>query len=1074
MLKQIASFATESGAEILTYDPSRQAIYVVSGGSSLEVLSAQDPANLSSLFTLDLAATAGVPLGGANSVAYKNGLLAIAVAAEEKTDPGLLILVNLDTYTANPTGSVQVLTVGALPDMVTFSPDGRKLLVANEGEPGDTIDPDGSVSIIDVTAGVGAAILQTVDFTAYNGREVELRANGVRIFPDASASEDFEPEYISISPDGGTAFVTLQENNAVAIIDMASAKVKEIVPLGVKDFSRGEPRLTTYDITNRGPITNGGTPLHTAAGETVELGGFSGLWFDGVAANGNLKFLVIPDRGPNGDPIDGNRPFLLPDYQARLLSLEVNETSGAVTITNQLFLRRPDGMPITGLPNIPKIDERAVDALGNPVNLPQLSGFETFGSDYDPLGADLEGIVRAPDGSYWMVDEYRPAIYHFGSDGVLINRFVPQGTVSQANTANPGANFAPGSFGQETLPTAYLTRRENRGFEGMALDTDNGILYAFIQTPLSNPNRAAGNASRVIRMIGINPSTGVPVAEYVYLLQKPQVGDNVDKIGDAVYAGNGKFFVMERDSSLEATAQKFIFEVNLTGATNVLGRDLGNTTLEQQSPDQLAALGIQPLNKLKVTNLPSLGYRPTDKPEGLAYLPDGRLAVINDNDFGVVPGVNRVQLGLIDFPQGNRLDASDRDGGINLQNWPVYGFKMPDSIASYTVNGVTYFVTANEGDDRGDADAEGRGDAIRVKNLGDVVSLDREGLALDQRFAPDLGKDATLGRLIISSIDGDLDGDGDLDQLFSYSSRSFSIYDQLGNLVFDSGDDFERITAELTPELFNADSGDPTKVDTRSDNKGPEPEALTLGQVNGRTYAFIGLERAGGGIMVYDITNPMAPKFLQYIRNDSDISPEGLAFVPAADSPNGQNLLLVAHEISGTVSVFTFNPPTPEPPADGFSSPLLDLRDITGLVTASFTVNREAAFDNFVGFYGVTSETGGIDITGDGIADLNPGDLGYTKAAVEALTDLALTTPNLRESLINADLAGGSLYAPLMVVNGTADNYQDKTVLFAFAAANPDGLDHVRVSNGQLAFEDLLGPNSDRDFNDLVIGLDFI
>ncbi|HEY9751978.1 MAG TPA: DUF4114 domain-containing protein, partial [Coleofasciculaceae cyanobacterium] len=98
----------------------------------------------------------------------------------------------------------------------------------------------------------------------------------------------------------------------------------------------------------------------------------------------------------------------------------------------------------------------------------------------------------------------------------------------------------------------------------------------------------------------------------------------------------------------------------------------------------------------------------------------------------------------------------------------------------------------------------------------------------------------------------------------------------------------------------------------------------------------------------------------------------------------------------------------------------------------------------------------------------------YTKSAVEALTDLALTTPNLRESVINADLAGGSLFAPLMVVNGTADNYQDKTVLFAFAAANPDGLDHVRVSNGQLAFEDLLGPNSDRDFNDLVIGVNFI
>jgi hypothetical protein len=117
-----------------------------------------------------------------------------------------------------------------------------------------------------------------------------------------------------------------------------------------------------------------------------------------------------------------------------------------------------------------------------------------------------------------------------------------------------------------------------------------------------------------------------------------------------------------------------------------------------------------------------------------------------------------------------------------------------------------------------------------------------------------------------------------------------------------------------------------------------------------------------------------------------------------------------AHEISSTVAVFTFNPPSPEPPVDGFRSPLFDLRDITGLATASFTVNREAAFDNFVGFYGVVNENGGIDTTGNGIADRNPADSGYTAAAVQGLTDLALTTPNLRETVINADLAGANLY----------------------------------------------------------------
>ncbi|NJL46123.1 MAG: multifunctional hydrolase/phosphatase/nucleotidase, partial [Leptolyngbyaceae cyanobacterium SM2_3_12] len=594
VLEQITSFETEFGAEILAFDPTRQALYVVSGGDVLQVIDASDPANLTPLFEVNLAEQAGVPIGGANSVAYKDGLLAVAIGAEVVTDPGVVVVVDLDTFADDPTGSVNALVVGALPDMVTFSPDGTKILVANEGEPGDGVDPDGSVSIIDLAGGLAAATVQTATFTAYNGREVELRSQGVRIFPDASAAQDIEPEYIAVSPDGTQAYVTLQENNSVAVVDIATATVLGILPLGVKDFSQGEPRLTTFDIVDRGPIANGGAPLITAVGQTIELGGFSGLFFNGVAENGNLKFLAVPDRGPNGDVTDGNRPFLLPDYQARVVSLEVNEASGEVTITDQLLLTRPDGTPITGLPNIPNFDERAVDALGNPVNLPGLEGFDTFGTDYDPLGADLEGIVQAPDGTYWMVDEYRPAVYHFDAEGVLIDRFVPEGTVAKANEVNPGTTFAPGTFGTETLPAEYLNRRENRGFEGMALDTDAGILYAFIQTPLNNPDRAAGDASSVIRMVGIDPATGEPVAEYVYLLQKPEVGNNVDKIGDAVYAGDGKFFVMERDSALDPTAQKFIFEVELAGATNVLGFDFGGATLEQQTADDLAAWVSRP------------------------------------------------------------------------------------------------------------------------------------------------------------------------------------------------------------------------------------------------------------------------------------------------------------------------------------------------------------------------------------------------------------------------------------------------------------------------------------------------
>jgi 5'/3'-nucleotidase SurE len=170
VLSPIDSFEAPFGAEILAYDPTRQALYVISGGSELQVLDASDPTDLSVLFTLDLAEAAGVPISGANSVAYQGDLLAVAIEAETATDPGVIALVDLANFADDPAGSVNALVVGALPDMVTFSPDGTTVLVANEGEPDEGVDPDGSVSIIDVSGGIQSATVQTADFTAFNGR----------------------------------------------------------------------------------------------------------------------------------------------------------------------------------------------------------------------------------------------------------------------------------------------------------------------------------------------------------------------------------------------------------------------------------------------------------------------------------------------------------------------------------------------------------------------------------------------------------------------------------------------------------------------------------------------------------------------------------------------------------------------------------------------------------------------------------------------------------------------------------------------------------------------------------------
>ena len=149
-----------------------------------------------------------------------------------------------------------------------------------------------------------------------------------------------------------------------------------------------------------------------------------------------------------------------------------------------------------------------------------------------------------------------------------------------------------------------------------------------------------------------------------------------------------------------------------------------------------------------------------------------------------------------------------------------------------------------------------------------------------------------------------MDGDGDYDRLYVYGSRSFTIWDAAGNQVFDSGDAFEQITATQTPALFNANDGAASKWDERSDDKGPEPEGITVGTIAGRPYAFVGLERAGGGVMVYDLGNPRQPLFVGYFRTDGDISPEGVLFIAAQDSPTGSPLVVLTHEFSNTTSIY--------------------------------------------------------------------------------------------------------------------------------------------------------------------------
>jgi YVTN family beta-propeller protein len=934
-LKKIGGF-TGQGAEISAYDPASKRLFVISGGTTLEVLDLSDPSQPKLVQTLDVAAYGG----GANSVAIRDGLVAVAVQGEVATDPGRAVFFDVQgTFKA-------AVEVGALPDMLTFTPDGKKLLVANEAEPSgyeaDSVDPVGSVSIIDLTNGIEKATVTTAGFESFNTQKADLQAKGVRIFgPNATVAQDLEPEYITFSADGKTAYVTLQENNALAVVDIATAKVNTIVPLGLKDFSKGIPTVKTYDFNDRPLLgttatTNPADPSQKVVGQDILLGGFSGLFYEGKAENGNLKFVTHTDRGPNGDTADINssnpgneRPFALPHFQPEIVRFELNQTTGKISITEQIKLSQADGQPITGLPNLQSgesgtayTDEVPVDLFGN--ILPN-----------DPLGADTEGIVVAPDGTFWLVDEYRPAIYHVGKDGKLIDRFIPEGTPT-----------AGGEFGTPVLPEVYAQRRSNRGFEAVALEGTK--LYTFIQSAIDNPDSpedTVSRNSRNLRILEFDTVSKQVTGEYLYVLDNISASGNAktDKIGDAVALGNGKFLVVERDDRSTASSNKLIYEIDLTGATNLSQVHPGDKTIEQLSAAELSAAPLKPVSKRLVTNAAAIGYTGVEKLEGLTLVDDTTIALINDNDFGLgdstvsgdgtIQGLSNtpVKLGLVQFNQSNGLDASDRDSpegkpSINIQQQPVFGLYQPDAIASFSINDQTYLVTANEGDAR---DYDGYEEEIRV---GDPdYKLD------PTRFpnAEALKENANLGRLTVSEASGDTDGDGDYDQIEMLGARSFSVWDSSGNLVFDSGDQFEQITAKAVPDLFNS-NGTTETFDTRSDNKGPEPEGVVVATVNDRTYAFIGLERTGG-VMVYEVTNPSKPIFVEYINTAGDVSPEGLTFIAADQSPNGKPLLITTNEISQTVAIFEFTPPTriSEIQGAGHVSPLAGKPvTTTGIVTA--------------------------------------------------------------------------------------------------------------------------------------------
>jgi len=330
--------------------------------------------------------------------------------------------------------------------------------------------------------------------------------------------------------------------------------------------------------------------------------------------------------------------------------------------------------------------------------------------------------------------------------------------------------------------------------------------------------------------------------------------------------------------------------------------------------NQVDALRAQGVRKLTTTRTVAQEF----EPEYITYSSDSKKAWATIQENNAIAEIDIVTktitsvwgLGKKDMSvMGNGFDASDNNGIVAIANWPVKSFFIPDGVGHYSVNNVNYLVTANEGDEK----------ELSALNERTTVSA----VTLDPTAFPDgavLKENHNLGRFRITNLSGDTDGDGDYDEINSVGTRSFTIWNaDTRTRVFDSGDAFEQITANdpVYSALFNSDH-ESNGLKNRSRSKGPEPEGIAVASINEKTYAFISLERIGG-VMVYDISDPAQVKFVDYKNNrsttsyDGDHGPEGITYIKREDSPNNKAYVLVANEISGSVSVYQI---TPDPKLD--------------------------------------------------------------------------------------------------------------------------------------------------------------
>ncbi|GGN51091.1 hypothetical protein GCM10011579_006500 [Streptomyces albiflavescens] len=379
-----------------------------------------------------------------------------------------------------------------------------------------------------------------------------------------------------------------------------------------------QPRVTrtaTLGDIPLGAFSNALLPGTVADDRGVDLGGIGS---DIYPAGRKGEFWTITDRGPNGQiKVDGKkrRTFPVPGFDPAIVKIRVS--GDTVEVLDAIPLTTSSGKPVSGLPNQAGRDEApySYDAQ-TPLT-------------YDPNGVDTEGIVRAEDGTFWLVDEYGPSLIHVSARGKVLTRYVPKG-LNLTGTDYPVV---------EALPAILLHRKVNRGFEGLA-QLPGGDLVMALQSPLSLPDGGAGDASRTTRLLRFSPKKQAVTAEYAYRFDPVNVVDPSEddtselKISSVVAVGRDRLLVEERTDKA-ARLQL----VRLTRDADILGDawDTDTTSPSLEQLDDPSAAGVPVLRKRLVVDLGTVAGVP-GKIEGVARVDHDTLALINDNDFGMTDG----------------------------------------------------------------------------------------------------------------------------------------------------------------------------------------------------------------------------------------------------------------------------------------------------------------------------------------------------------------------------------------------------------------------------------------------------